>query len=439
MTLGSGQEVIPPSAATLRVHGTALGEMLTNPEWVRRRVEQITFVDEGTVRRRVSVDFELPQWYATRHLPTWFAPLALLMKKPLVNFDLRDENEAVLPLLGSDGSQSVVIAALITYAASVLQERGLSLGVDVKQDLEAVAKCDLTEAEQAVSRLFEDRRSRDERRSLRRHPSMRGLAEDMAVNFPLLVGIDRPTKRRVVKFSYLEELPQPPRNLKRTLGWTSSTFVFPLGGIGMTRSYHCELGAPAELEIQEAELISFSGRRKKKTSHKTRESCGEWVHLRASTTSPQSRGALISHLRAPPAGMPATSAFLAVGISLLLTGGAVFHQRIADSADAASAILLTLPAAIAAYLGRPAHDLSRRLLKGVRMLNWAIAVLVFLAAATMALGLKEDRGSLILVAWASLAAVAWVITLILCLSAALPYLSQSPQTSDPDDQGWYRF
>jgi hypothetical protein len=434
VTVWGGQQSIPP----LRIHGTALGEMLTNPaSWVKRRVEQITFVDEGTIRRRVSVDFELPSWYVDTGLPILYAPLALVRKRPLVNFDLRDENEAVLPLLGSTANQRVVIAALVTTAASVLKKHGLSLGVEVQRDLEGIARCDLAKADREIFDLFERRHSAGERRCLRRDPSTKGLMEDMAVNFPLLVGIDDPERRRVVKFSYLEELPHPPRSLRRTLGWSSSTFVFPLGGIGMSRTYHCELGAPEELDIQQAKLISFAGPQKKMTHHKTTEACGEWVHLRTARARPQSRGVLISHLRAPAAGMPTTSAFLALGVSILLTAGAVFHQRIADSAEAASAILLTLPAGIAAYLARPTHELSRRLLRGVRMLNWAIAILVFLAATTMTLGLKNDSDSFILVAWATLAAIAWVITLILGLSAVLPYLSRPPQMPDPADRGWY--
>lgn len=431
MTTGGGQQRRTMPARPLRVHGAALGEMLTSPDWVRRRVEQITFIDDGTIRRRVSVDFQLPAWYAEQKLEAHFAPLALLKKKLLVNFDLRDEDDGVLPLLGSDGSQGVVVAALVTMAASVLQKRHLSLGVEVKRDLEAVATCPFEEADRVVSRLFGARGSRLERRCLRQNPSMRDFAEDMATNFPLLVRLEHPDGRRVVKFSYLEELPQPPRSLRRTLGWSSSTFIFPLGGIGMARSYHCELGAPVELEVQQAELISFTGPRKEKTSFKTSESCGEWVHLRALEPSPRSRGLLISQLRAPIGGMPATSALLAFGVSLLLTAGALFHQRIADSAEAASAILLTLPAGIAAYLGRPAHELSRRLLKGVRMLNWVIAVLVFLAAATMAIGLEEDRDSFILAAWGSLAVIAWIVTAMLGLSSVLPYLTHSPQAPEP--------
>src|SRR4051812_46948176 len=65
---------------------------LTFDTWVHRRTETFRFLDAYTVRRRMSVDFTLPEG---RHLAlgeTVFVPLMILRKENLRNFDITDSN-----------------------------------------------------------------------------------------------------------------------------------------------------------------------------------------------------------------------------------------------------------------------------------------------------------------------------------------------------------
>ena len=66
----------------------ALNEM---SDWVHRRVEVVEFVTDEVMRRRVSIDFTVPE-----RLPVvagrTVVPLALMRKRPMTAFDLRDED-----------------------------------------------------------------------------------------------------------------------------------------------------------------------------------------------------------------------------------------------------------------------------------------------------------------------------------------------------------
>ncbi|MGY1632512.1 hypothetical protein ACI784_12480 [Geodermatophilus sp. SYSU D01186] len=95
---------------------------LNSRDWVRRRTEAVTFIDGRTVRRQVTVDFILPPYtpsleLAGRVLDT--VPMALLQKRSLVKFDLRDHAGTALSLLGLRQQQTLTAAALKGLAASI--------------------------------------------------------------------------------------------------------------------------------------------------------------------------------------------------------------------------------------------------------------------------------------------------------------------------------
>ena len=73
-------------------------ELLTDEaRWIHRRVETIDLLAQELVRRQVSVDFTLPEPLLDdlRIGPggPWCVPLAILEKRPLRNFDLREHDE----------------------------------------------------------------------------------------------------------------------------------------------------------------------------------------------------------------------------------------------------------------------------------------------------------------------------------------------------------
>ncbi len=401
--------------------------MLLDPDWVHRRVEQITFVDEETVRRRVSVDFEIPHSYASPEgvtLDTWLAPLALLRKgSPLVDFDLLDEEGRSLPLLATNEGHRVAAAALVSRAGTILQREGRTLGSELTEALSGAAACERREAKTAIRRAMAPQRGTDPRRFLARDPHMPRLVDDLARNFLVLTPISDPTKRRVIKFSFLESFKRPSYIPLRVLGWRRTHLEFVIGGAGMARSYHCEIGAPDRLEIMQAQLseVRASGA----TIRDRRSACGNRVHLQLTDVPSDTNAVLEADLRATRRGLPAMSAVLGVAVSLLLTAGVVFHASALRGGDTTAALLVAIPALLAAYLSRPGeHELASRLLIGIRWLTGVIGLLVFLAAATLVA--EPDHDATVLTIWIVLASCSWLTAAALTASVALPRPHRRP-------------
>ena len=118
-----GRAVIAqPLSEEDRHHGLlALNLIGAWDDWVKRRVEAITFHSDTTVVRRVSVDFRLRPWLP-EPLLKWgndrmhYFPLALLQKEPLLTFDIRDENDHAVPLLTRRKNAALAAAALSSLA-----------------------------------------------------------------------------------------------------------------------------------------------------------------------------------------------------------------------------------------------------------------------------------------------------------------------------------
>lgn len=98
------------------------------PDWVKRRVESVEFLNAATIVRRVSIDFRVRSWLPKPKLDWYgqgihYLPLALLDKQPLQAFDLRDESDTALPLLTRRKNASIAAGALVTAAQFAVYER----------------------------------------------------------------------------------------------------------------------------------------------------------------------------------------------------------------------------------------------------------------------------------------------------------------------------
>src|SRR5256885_16598585 len=94
------QRVMTPERATGIV---TLGRLLKWDGWVNRRIEALELMDPLRFKRKVSLDFRYPHdhpvaEYSPDNEPIVLVPLTLLRKRTLIDFSLRDETGAVLPL-----------------------------------------------------------------------------------------------------------------------------------------------------------------------------------------------------------------------------------------------------------------------------------------------------------------------------------------------------
>lgn len=94
------------------------------PGWIKRRVEQLEFLDTRAVRWRVSIDFEIPHEAPSappEHGGYRLLPITTLPKGDLVKFDLRDENRMALWMPTAEETNRRIAPAMVVRARLVLR------------------------------------------------------------------------------------------------------------------------------------------------------------------------------------------------------------------------------------------------------------------------------------------------------------------------------
>lgn len=395
--------------------GRALAALLEFPDlWINRRVEQIRFVDGETVRRSVSVDFQLPRWYPTTAGKDVPVPLAMLAKRPLVSFDLRDESEASLPLLSSAKANPIAVTALLGAAEVALQRTDHRIDERLEDDLRSLAGCAPAEAGSRIEALF-DAAGRPERLVLRRDERMFKLANELSWNFLLLTPVSGAGGRRIIKFSYEERRPRPKdATLRARFGLQPIQLRWLTPGASMAASYHCEVEAPRGLTVAGADLIAVDGTEKPVAEASTDQAVAK-QHLYLPGVPSNANAVLNARVR-PSCSQLLTAMFLlALAISALLVSGIAFRDAVTEASDSAAAILISIPALLAVYLSRPdEHELLAELLTGIRGLSVVTGCVAFAAAATLVGGISAPA---LLWTWLGLATMSALSTVLLGLSA----------------------
>ena len=262
-------------------------------QWVVRRVESIDFVDDRTVRRRVSVDYTVPRDAVTLRVGDKQAvrilPLALMRRKNMINFDFRDHDGRPMPLLGLRENQALTLAVVHAWAATTIGRVPPQEITALLDDIVAGDQSELTEAYRKL-KLHSDQ-----------EPDLvpaelSAVLERLAGNFVLFASeTATPGTRRIVKWSYDEPLtllhsttgyhghpdgpcpgrtehgdPQPVtygRTGRRLEWWRSDPLCaglglrptlirFPTPGAELAASFHVEITAPPEVSIVEASLLA---------------------------------------------------------------------------------------------------------------------------------------------------------------------------------------
>jgi hypothetical protein len=266
--------------------------------WVVRRVESIEFVDDRTVRRRVSVDYTIPRDAVVLRVGdeqlVRVLPLSLMRRKNMINFDFRDHDGRPMPLLGLRENQALTLAAVRAWAHATQRMStpwpdlpdGLA---ELLDDVVAGDQAELGRGYRELERLAKEKDpSVDEQ--------LMALVERLAGNFLLFASEPaEPGSRRIVKWSYDEPLtllhsttsyqgnangpwyPRPrgngteeltygkrgrrqrawePAPLLSGLGVLPTLIRFPTPGAELAASFHVEITAPPEVSIVRASMLA---------------------------------------------------------------------------------------------------------------------------------------------------------------------------------------
>lgn len=256
--------------------GCACAALVADPkQWINRRVETVEMLTHEETRRRVSIDFTLSveqqRRLTTRHGLT--VPISVLGKRPLRNFDLRDEDVGARPILGRADNRELALIALMTAARKALADAPPDRRIEeLTADLRQIVFEDEPLAVETLESFVEAAEAGDGVASaVWGDAACRTLLRTFATDYVLFVALPlNGPARRVVKFSYSDEFPLDPPRARRTQRWSRDELRWRLRNPDRTwflidcpeawraASFHMEIAIPEELRIARAELGSFA-------------------------------------------------------------------------------------------------------------------------------------------------------------------------------------
>jgi hypothetical protein len=373
--------------------------LLRRQEWLHRRVELVTFEDQGVTRRRFSVDFTVPRW-AFNYLgvdtsePTKIAvPIALFQKGTLVHFNLSDEGSDAVPLLS--GSQVGQMAEMALLSAGELVLPSGQVPSEIVSDIRQLAtERDRAGALKAQERLFSSTEpSPQERGLLKSHPVFAPLAMTFAKNYMAAVLLDLcPGDRRVIHFAFDEqrtEVDNGRTKMRATFdmlvyGQRDHQVLVLASGAGDAASFHIEAEAPEGLDISSREV--FFGHAGKDPDEKV-DFFGR-AHIHYTSLSASERFGLMLRLT------PRSSTLIRAGAltsALTLMAVVILRLQIGDillnKTSGEAAILLVTPTLLSIYVARAnEHPTTTHILWPIRIVATAPGILSFGAAVVLVVG-----------------------------------------------------
>ena len=462
---------------------TMLQVFIKSSDWVVRRVEHVTFLDECTVRRGVSIDYVAPSNAVALSRPGGHCarvlPLAIMRRKSLVNFDFRDHDGRALPLLGLRQNQALTLAVVRAWAAASLDEQAETVSPEVDEFLDDVIAGDQTELWRAYKRMWAAKPGTQLQRLGTDH-LFRVMLDRLANSFVLYGLHDGPAgERQVIKFSYDEPLTlryseagyratrdvagkrqdEDATTWLRSLGWTTlsaamgfstTRIVFPVPAAELAASHHFEISAPPEVSIVRAALLAgrpkpeakkpalpavghVNGSAMMKERQRRRPSFDSigggypTVDLHVAGVPYGSKSLVQVEVEARADGWFATAVFSSWLASAIL----LFAYLARPKLDVGSALLVSFTAGLAALLARnDPHRLVTRLLSKVRLLAMFAAVLALAAAVVLAFDHPQAAHD-----WLFVLFIASIVPTALISSSWLLALSRYLR-NDPQESPW---
>jgi hypothetical protein len=414
--------------------------LLLRPErWMHRRVESIEILDDRSIHRRVSLDIAIepdqvfPKDQELDPATLGFTPLTLLRKEILRNFDLRDRHSQPLPMLTKEQIDKIAADSLILIAEGILEA---ALPTNLEHNLRFVV-----DAEPEIARReFEywswaakDPSNPDHStwNALMTEDAFLDFSNSLVDNFMLLAATDElPSKRQVLKLSYEEGFIDEDRSgsmsaLSVVFGWSRKSISVHVPAVSLDTSYHLEVAAPADLEIDAAQL---------RFEHV--DPAGDWVpervtvggglqraHLYAGRVGSEFRAKAVIYLRRQRDTYLLSAFLTALLVCILLAFGLsrldnLLGDEHSGQSQTAGALLLITPTLLAAYIARPGeHRLASKILKGVRALVVGTAFCAIVAVGVLVAGYTTRTSRAI---WSLDLVVASCIALGLLASLVLP-------------------
>jgi hypothetical protein len=398
--------------AQIGVRGAALLER--EERWIHRRVESMTVGPDLLVRRRLSIDFtvpadlhEIPVGAGNQTLS--YLPVSVLRKwPPIWDLDIEDEYRRPLPLLTSIDNGIADAAALIELARRALgKEQDEPLSGILEDGLREIATAPPSLSRNALARVFDANTQDEDQKKLVNNRQFFDIARGLVTNSILWLPIlSERGRRRIVKIAYdVSAKGQLAlwRTLLTQLGWLPGVALISAPHVGEAASYHLQIYAWPDSEVIDAGLVAeavvpveddvgdpneerdspppaMKSEVVRKTAHVQVE--GQSAHLYLTGARMGSNSIASVSIRLRRRGGLLASAATVVTITVLLLGFRLWPSAIFTKDPAGPvAVLLIVPAVLAAFLARPVPSAEgSSLFAGLRLLVALGGALAVLAA-----------------------------------------------------------
>ena len=326
-------------------------------------------------------------------------PLALLAKRPLVHFDLRNEEQHSIPLLTAEQHRTIARELLYRQLDSDLADQDAEpVALAAGELIEAVLADEPQDLDDRI-RALEDEHGVD-------LADFRGSAAVLSRNFILWAVVRGLERRRVFKFAFDEPLGRSPN------------FIFFIGAPGCTEalSYHLEVAVPGEVKARSTRLLDAAT--DTVLSEGERDADRPSLYFASDPARLPARPEVAIAFGAERGRFLGPAAVVATVIALLVGPPFLFAdlQALAGSAGPAIGLVLSTSAVFSALVLRTdEHPLLRLMLVPARLLLVASTLAALFAAA--ALGFRAEAW-ILETTWALAALVAALSAGILIVEAA---------------------
>ena len=428
-------------------------------DWVVRRVEKVTFRDDRTVNRQISIDFlireDAPVFQAPDGRRYRLVPVSVMRRKTLVNYYLHDEEGRSIPLPGLRLAQHLDESLLRAVASRELKE---SLSEEAGSFIHDVIAGELGQVKKRMDSLEQGEAPGQILRLVDERHVFYILLHRLSYRYTLYAFLDADPRHRhrVLHMSVDEPLTLYHREsglapavsdgrpgsmsyargkvvrwwnrhrLAAALGWTPTKVRFPVPAAENAASFHFEIDAPRGVDIIEASVLAGLPDEDDDETSPARPPSFDHVRMRLPTVGlhvtavPNGSSSRVQvHLQAATRGWY-TTMLLSCWATFLLLGAVLLHvhtRAITTPADVV-VVLAGVAAAVATLIAQGEFGgMAGRLLILPRALAAAEASLPLIAAT---LFLFNGAGATQRRQWELLAL--WVIAAVIAVTITIPWI-----------------
>jgi hypothetical protein len=392
--------------------------LLRSSSWVSHRTEHVSFRDDRSVVREVTVEFHVPEqapvFRGDDRQAYNLVPVSVMRRKTIVNFRLHDDDGRSVTLPSLRQNQAITESVLLACADATIERprsktrAGAGSNRAVAKFVHQVVSGDQRELTTAYETL-ERGTAAPVVLDLAGQRMFRAILNRLADNFVLWVMIPAGApRRRVITFSCDEPLhlyyrepgfkdneyrlgtklkPWRPIVWASAFGLIPTRIRFPVPAAENTASFHFEIDAPPGVQIAEASLLA--GRPGEKNPSLDLVQGGfptVGLHVIEVPTGSLSRAQV--GLQVVTRGWVMSSTFSAWAVFGLLLAFATHDTVLKRLNDVPAVILVGLATGIVAIVAQSdAHGLAAHLLKWARALVTITVVLPLVATTFIVFGL----------------------------------------------------